>query len=177
MKFFILGCLTTLVLIAIAGYFFLYLGLLNFQADQSPSAFETKYAGAALDASMTRHAPDAKNPIPTTEANLLDGTKLYQAHCAVCHGGPADSRSGVLAVFYPRVPQFTMDAPDMPDNHNFYIIKHGIRWTGMPAWGNQLTDDQIWKLAAFLSQMAKLPPAVDQEWKKSSGAAKTGVSN
>jgi mono/diheme cytochrome c family protein len=50
------------------------------------------------------------------------------------------------------------DAPDMPENENFYvIIKHGIRFTGMPGWGKNFSDDQIWKLTSFLSQIGKLP--------------------
>jgi thiosulfate dehydrogenase len=56
-------------------------------------------------------------------------------------------------------------APDMPDNENFYITKHGVRMTGMPAWGKILNDDQLWQVTTFLSHMDKLPPATDQEWK------------
>ena len=55
--------------------------------------------------------------------------------------------------------------PDMPDNQNFYITKHGVRLTGMPAWGKLYDDDKLWKVTTFLSHMDKLPPAVDQEWK------------
>jgi mono/diheme cytochrome c family protein len=43
---------------------------------------------AFLDASTDRHAPDQKNPIEATQANLLDGIKLYRDHCAMCHGAP-----------------------------------------------------------------------------------------
>jgi hypothetical protein len=46
-----------------------------------------------------------------------------------------------------------------------------------PAGGNIVSDDQIWKLTAFLSQMAKLPRSVDQEWKKGKNAAKSGNSD
>jgi hypothetical protein len=47
----------------------------------------------------------------------------------------------------------------------------------MPGWGNNFSDDQLWKLTAFLSQMGKLPPSVDQEWRKSKSAAKEGNSD
>jgi len=43
------------------------------------------------------------------------------------------------------------DAADMPENENFYIIKHGIRFTGMPGWENNFSYNQIWKLIAFFS--------------------------
>jgi hypothetical protein len=47
----------------------------------------------------------------------------------------------------------------------------------MPSWGNIVSDDEIWKLTAFLSQMGKLPPSVDQEWKKWKKAVKSGNSD
>ena len=173
----LMGCVITLSLIAVGAYAFVDLGLFNFRADQTPSKFEQKYAMQALDASTKRHAPDTKNPIVATDANLLEALKLYKANCAGCHGDPADPKPLFGSSFYPPVPRFMEDAPDMPENENFYIIKHGIRFTGMPGWGNIFSDDQIWTLAAFLSQMGSLPPSVDQEWKKGKNAAKSGNSD
>ena len=56
----------------------------------------------------------------------------------------------------------------MPENQNFYIIRHGIRWSGMPAWKNVLSDNDTWKLTALLSHLNKLPSAVQQEWQNPS---------
>ena len=46
----------------------------------------------------------------------------------------------------------------MPENQNFYIIRHGIRWTGMPAWKQTLNETQTWQVVTFLSNVEKLPP-------------------
>jgi mono/diheme cytochrome c family protein len=46
----------------------------------------------------------------------------------------------------------------MPDNQNFYIIQHGTRWSGMPAWNKTLNDTQIWEIVTFMSNVEKLPP-------------------
>jgi len=70
---------------------------------------------------------------------------------------------------YPRAPQFVEDAPDMPENQNFYIIQHGIRLSGMPAWKQALTEQEIWQVTAFLSHVDKLPPQVSTAWKSSAG--------
>jgi thiosulfate dehydrogenase len=174
MKFFLSGCVITLLLLAVGTYVFLSLGFFSFRADQTPSGFEQKYAVQALDASTKRHAPVIKNPVPATDANLLEAVKLYKTNCANCHGDPGDPKPIVGSSFYPPVPRFMEDAPDMPENENFYIIKHGIRFTGMPGWGNNFSDDQLWKLTAFLSQIRNLPQSVDQEWKKIKSAAKDG---
>jgi mono/diheme cytochrome c family protein len=54
------------------------------------------------------------------------------------------------------------DMADMPENQNFYILEHGIRWTAMPGWKNVLTTQQIWQTVTFLSHMNDLPPAAKQ---------------
>jgi thiosulfate dehydrogenase len=164
-KFF-LGVIVTIVVAAAGIYTYLHLGYMDFSADLQPSAVESDLAMSFVDASVGRRAPDQKNPVEPTEANLLDGVHLYKTRCAMCHGAPGNPEKNFGNPFYPPVPQFMTDHPDMADNENFYIIKHGIRWTGMPAWSNTLTDDQIWKVVAFLSRMEKLPPSVQKEWEQ-----------
>ena len=51
----------------------------------------------------------------------------------------------------------------MADNQNFYIIQHGIRWTGMPAWNKTLNENQAWQMVTFLGHIEKLPPAAPKE--------------
>ena len=74
---------------------------------------------------------------------------------------------------YPRAPLFVKDAPDMPENQNFYIIDHGVRLSGMPAWKKVLNEQQIWQVTTFLSHMDKLPPEVLKQWQAVAGAAET----
>ncbi|MFB3917158.1 MAG: cytochrome c [Terriglobales bacterium] len=163
---FMAGVLLSLAAIAAGLYFYLSRGYANLSAQPQPSALEQKLAISAMDASLERHAPKVKNPIPPTNANLIDGAKLYKNDCALCHGSPLNPVADVGQALYPRAPQFLKDAPDMPENQSFYIIKYGVRWTGMPAWGNILADSEVWKVALFLSRMEKLPSAVEREWKK-----------
>ena len=55
------------------------------------------------------------------------------------------------------------DSADMPDHENFYIIRHGIRWTGMPSWKAKFSDAQVWQLVTFLKHMDKLPASAEKE--------------
>ena len=166
MKNLLRGILITLIALAVGGWVFFKLGYIDFRADISPSWIESKYAVTAVDASTERHAPQVQNPIPPTEENLRAGARLYRDKCADCHGRPDNPESDLGRAFYPRVPQFVKDLPDMPENQNFYIVKHGIRWTGMPAWGYIMTDAEIWRVVTFLSHMQNLPPAVKEELHK-----------
>jgi len=159
MKAFFAGVVVTLLALLAGGYFYLTQGYLNIAADQPTSRFERRLAMGAMDSSTDRHAPDMKNPVAPTEENLVAGAKLYLDHCAGCHGLPSNPESRFSRSFNPPTPGFFKRAPDMPDNQNFYIIKHGVRWTGMPAWSQILTDPQIWQIATFMANTEKLPPA------------------
>jgi len=159
MKNFVLGILFALIALFVGTYGCLRTGYVNFAADQRPSSVESHMAMAALDASTDRRAPQQTNPAPPTEQNLVAGAKLYLDHCAGCHGLPSKPESQFARSFNPPAPGFFKDAPDMPENENFYIIQHGVRWTGMPAWSGTLDDAQIWQTVTFLSNVEKLPPA------------------
>jgi mono/diheme cytochrome c family protein len=167
---FIGGIVFTLLVIAIGGYCYLRLGMVNMVADQAPSRLERRLAGTALDTAVEKRAADLKNPLEANDANLLEGMHLYVQNCAGCHGSPKEPDAVFGGAFNPHVPQFMKRAPDMPDNENFYITKHGVRLTGMPAWGKLFDDDKLWKVTTFLSHMDKLPPAVDQEWRATAAA-------
>jgi mono/diheme cytochrome c family protein len=111
------------------------------------------------------------NPVPPTDDNLIDGMKIYTMNCAACHGA-LDSKPSVLQKsFYPPPPQLIMYPLDDPEWHIYYAVRTGIRYTGMPAWNKALSDEEMWKVTAFLSRIEKLPPAVQDYWKKSIGAA------
>lgn len=162
MKNFAMGVIFTVLATLAGAYFCLKEGYISFAADTHPSALETKLAMAAVDASTDRHSPAAKNRVPPTDENLAAGAKLYLDHCAGCHGVPSNPDSQFAQSFYPSVPEFFQDAPDMPESDNFYIIQHGIRWTGMPAWNRTLSENQTWQIVTFLSQIDKLPPAAQK---------------
>jgi len=160
------GMIVGAIALAAAAYGYARLGFLDLRADQNPSVLEERVAGSAMDESTERHAPPQKNPLPPTEENLLAGARLYRDKCSDCHGSPVNPTSDYGMSFYPRVPQFMKQAPDMPENENFYIIKHGVRWTAMPAWGNIMTDSEIWQVVTLLSRFENLPHGVAEELKK-----------
>ena len=166
MRHFLLGLLVAILGLVGGVYFFLRLGLLDPRASQRPSKFEAALAMKFLDASVGRRAAHHGNPLPLNARNLSAGLTIYEAHCAVCHGDPSHPRSIVGLGLYPPAPQFLENAPDMPENENFYIIQNGVRWTGMPGWNKVLSHDEIWRLTSFLAHIQHLPQVVEQEWKR-----------
>jgi mono/diheme cytochrome c family protein len=96
--------------------------------------------------------------------------KIYTMNCDFCHGGLDNKPSAVGRSFYPPAPQLILHPLDDPEWHIYYAVRTGIRYTGMPAWSKVLSDQDMWKVTAFLSRIEKLPPAVQDYWKKSTGS-------
>lgn len=163
MKNFLLGIIFTFLALIAVGVYLMTQGYINLRADQPPSALESKVAMAAIDAWAARFAPHQANPAAPTDDNLVAGARIFLNHCAGCHGLPASTNSTFAKSFYPPVPEFFKDAPDMTENENFFIIQHGIRFTGMPAWNQTLNENEIWQVVTFLSHIDKLPPAAQRE--------------
>jgi mono/diheme cytochrome c family protein len=169
MRNFLLGIIVTLLALAVGALWYTRTGRVNFQADQTPPQLERWFAGGASDAYVERNAPKTRNPVPATEQNVLAGAQLYMDHCAGCHGTPSSPDTPLMHSFNPPVPRFFKHAPDMPDNQNFLVIQHGIRFTGMPAWDKTLSDQQMWQITTFLSAIPHLPPAAQKVLSPSSG--------
>ena len=171
MRNFILGVVVALLVIVLGGLAVAMLGMFPTNADATPPHFERRIANMAVDASMEKHAARIANPIPATDDNIIAGMKVYTMNCAVCHGGLDNKPSQLQHHFYPPVPQLIMHPMDDEEWHIFYAIRTGIRYSGMPAWENVLSSDDMWKTTAFLSHLDKLSPGVQQYWKTATGAA------
>lgn len=161
---FVLGALFTILVVVGGGLGIALLGYMPVNANSAPPGWEKGIAARAVDAAVERHAPKVTNPFPPNEENISQGLVVYTMNCAVCHGSPAKKDNVLGRSFYPPVPQFLEDAPDLPDNESYWIVKNGIRYTGMPAWDRTLSEDDMWKVILFLDNMNNLPPAVKAKW-------------
>jgi len=172
MRGFINGVVFTIAFLLAAGYAGVQFGVMPAGADAKPPPLEKWAAGRSLHAVMAREDAEYKNPLEPTDANLIAGVHLYAANCAVCHGAADGAQSTLSKGFYIEAPQLATDGvEDDPEKMTFWKLKHGIRFSAMPAFGSALSDDDLWKLTMFLSMMDKLPPAVEAEWKKVPSAA------
>jgi len=168
---FIRGAVVAVFILLAVGAGLALLGFFPTNANSTPPHWEQQIAMAALDASMERRAPRVNNPIPPTDENLIEGLKIYTTNCALCHGG-LDRQPSVLGKsFYPPAPSLILYPLDDQEWHVFYAVRTGVRYTGMPSWEKALSEPDIWKVTAFLTRVEKLPPAVQDFWKQSTGAA------
>jgi mono/diheme cytochrome c family protein len=169
MRNFVLGIVIAVVVLLGAGLAFLLLGFMPTNANTNPSPLERRLSMHAMDASMDRDAPHINNPVPPTDDNLIEGMKIYTMNCALCHGTLDDKPSPLEHSMYPPPPQLILAPLDDPEWHIFYSVRTGVRYTGMPAWNNVLSEQEMWKVTSFLLRIEKLSPGVQDYWKKSFG--------
>jgi mono/diheme cytochrome c family protein len=166
---FMAGVTVTVAIVLLAGYAGIVTGtLVPANADAKPGKFEEWAAKTSLRASVRRAATPAAIPLAASDRNLLAGIKLYGENCAVCHGtaGGVKSETKIAKGLYQKPPQLggKHGVEDDPGGETFWKIKHGIRLTGMPAFGSTLSDAQIWQMSLFLKQMDRLPPVPERAW-------------
>lgn len=169
MKRFTLGLLLGLVVPALAVLAAAWKGWFSVRASAAPPAWESRLAGMARDAAVERQAPRLRNPIAPTDAELLAGLAIFRNDCAGCHG-EVGRPSSWGRQFYPPVPQFGQTPPRKPDWQIFWIVQNGLRYSGMGGWKGQMSDADVWRVAAFLSRLESLPPAVEARWRSPSPA-------
>jgi mono/diheme cytochrome c family protein len=93
-----------------------------------------------------------------SEAQVKAGASEYAEMCAQCHLGPGVERSEISQGLYPRAPELAHEGTRNPAEQ-FWVIKHGIKMSGMAAWGPTHSDKIIWSIAAFLQKLPDLSPA------------------
>jgi mono/diheme cytochrome c family protein len=85
----------------------------------------------------------------------------FADHCASCHGNDGRGRTKLGQGLYPKAPDMTLAATQgLSDGEIFFIIENGVRFTGMPAWGEAGTDDDVetWELVHFIRHLPRLTP-------------------
>ena len=164
-KGFVLGFVSAIAILIAAGYFFVTSGDLPAGQDSKPSKMEKWAAKRSLQATMRREAQGLTSPLQPTDDNFTAGIALYRAHCQVCHGGADGEVSLIARGLTPNPPQLAKDGvEDDPEGVTYWKVAHGIRFTGMPAFGKTLSDREMWEITLLAKHMNSLPSGARSAW-------------
>jgi predicted CXXCH cytochrome family protein len=134
----------------------------GFSATDQPSALERVMARAVRNIGIPSRAKNEKNPLAASPEILAEARERYTDRCANCHGDVGTGQSNIGQNLYPKAPNLRLPATqNLTDGEIHYIIKNGVRLTGMPAWGNPhiaQDDADAWKLVLFVRGIAGLTP-------------------
>ncbi len=132
------------------------LGAVNMSADQSAGLLDD-IGNAAFESSTWWRAPKTKNPVSQTPDVLREGMEHFKSSCVFCHGAPKVARADWGTAMLPEGPELASKGTQAStDGELFYIIKEGVRMTGMPAFGEEHSDEDIWKIVSFIRHLPEL---------------------
>jgi len=157
MKKFLIGVLLGIAVPVIGALSYLRLGMAEVRADIPPGRWENYLMNAGMHASVRREAPNAPNPVPLTDENLIAGGKLYLDACAGCHATPGKPFDGKGPILYPPIPELPVVGTELSEAQIFWVAKHGIRRSGMFANEAWASDEKLWTVATYVKRMNSLP--------------------
>ncbi|CAN5752594.1 hypothetical protein BH10ACI4_BH10ACI4_17180 [soil metagenome] len=137
----------------------------GFGSRPQPSNFEASVAMKTYDSSVPNRYHEMKNPLEAKGVNLVEAGGHYEEHCAVCHADNGGGDAKFHGIMYPRPTDLRSDdTQEMSDGELYWVIKNGVRWSGMPAFGKPGDDDEhAWKIVAYVRHLPKLTPQEQQE--------------
>lgn len=150
--------LTVLSGVAVAGAAgFVWSGVYNVGADDHHSRPVYALMEALRERSIQARASRLQVPALDDPARITQGAGNYDAMCTGCHLAPGAAETELSKGLYPAPPNLTRAAVDASEA--FWVIKHGVKASGMPAWGMSMEDEYIWNMVAFLQEL----PTLDAE--------------
>ncbi|ASL26628.1 c-type cytochrome [Azotobacter chroococcum] len=158
-----MGVFKTLAVIGLVsaaiGAGVLYSGLIEVGADVPHAAPVHALLETARERSIAVRARDIQVPGLADEALVRNGAGNYDAMCVGCHLAPGLAETELSKGLYPAPPNLSKVGSGGEPARAFWVIKHGIKASGMPAWGRSMDDPYIWELVAFVERL----PSLDAE--------------
>jgi mono/diheme cytochrome c family protein len=152
------GLLATLTVLVLSGLALLYSGTFNVAATEPHTPFGAWLLSNVVQYSVKARAGGIAVPAQFTDDDVRQGFLSFDQTCATCHGAPGKERSEIGRGLNPVPPDLGQAAGRWSSAELFWIVKHGLRMTGMPAFGPTLDDRQLWNIVAFAQRLPGMTP-------------------
>jgi len=144
--------------------FLIYLRSTGLSARSRPAAGEGFVARKARSFAIPTSARNSQNPVTPDARVLAEGMHHFADHCAICHANNGSGDTPIGKGLYPPSPDLrSAETQNLGDGEIYWIIHNGVRFTGMPAFGEDkpgVQDEDSWKLVHFIRH---LPAITDEE--------------
>jgi mono/diheme cytochrome c family protein len=148
-----------------AALLFVESGLYDVGAASPHNLFSEWLTHETMIHSVRRHSRGIAVSAGFDAAQVLSGFCAYQVHCSACHGAPAVARQLWATGMEPSPPYLIDVSRRFRPEELFWMVKNGIKMTGMPSWNNEMSDAQIWSVVAWLEVGPKLAPQTYVRWR------------
>lgn len=136
---------------------FVYSGAYNIAADEPHWPLTSKLIETLRERSIGSRAGNVQVPALDAPQRVAEGAQHYAAMCTACHLAPGMEDTEIRQGLSPQPPRLFEQAGENPAQQ-FWVIKHGLKMTGMPSWGATHDDASIWAIVAFLQKLPGLSP-------------------
>jgi len=154
----LIGAILLIALVAVAGAVTWHFGLYNVAADDPHWTVTRNFLASTMDNSVAARDGDIAVPPLKDEKMIAQGAAHYDEMCTGCHLAPGMDENELRAGLNPKPPSFAKRRRAGNPKEQFWIIKHGIKMTAMPAWGASHSDAEIWDIVAFFQTMPNMTP-------------------
>jgi mono/diheme cytochrome c family protein len=133
-----------------------YMGSFDVAADKPHSDAVFWLMNTVRERSIAMRAAGVAVPSDLTDSKrIASGAGQYAEMCSSCHLAPGMKRTEIARGLYPRAPELRRGS-DLTPAEEFWVVKHGLKMTGMPAWGVTHDDEMLWDVVAFLRKLPDL---------------------
>ena len=144
------------LLIAIVAAALVHMGSFDVAADKPHSQPVFWLMDTVRERSVAIRAGDIAVPGDLADAKrIASGAAQYDEMCSLCHLAPGMKRTEISRGLYPRAPELRRKS-ELTPAEQFWVVKHGLKMTGMPAWGVTHNDELLWDVVAFLRKLPEL---------------------
>lgn len=154
MKTVISTLIVTAVLSALMGFIVMFSGWFNVSTTWEDPAVVQWVLATTSKNSVKFRAKDIAIPPLGSEEQIRNGFQSFRAMCAGCHTPPGDDPTPMAQGLNPEAPDLAKVLK--PPAEIFWVLKNGIRMTGMPGWGVSHTDEQLWELVSFVLELPEM---------------------
>jgi mono/diheme cytochrome c family protein len=165
----LVGIAGALFIIALGGFLFIVGGLYNVAATSPDLGLENLVLHSTMRYSVQARAGTASKQ-SWSDVEIGEGFKDYDAMCVVCHAAPSKERSAISKGMRPQPPTLAQASKQWSNGQLFWIIKNGVKMTGMPAFGVTHDDDQIWNIVGFVLRLSNMSTQQYEAMEKTRGA-------
>ncbi len=148
----------TLIAIIAAFLIYIYSGIYNIGATNPHNSITRWIINKTVDNSVKYHAELINTPDINDTSFVNPGFTEYTHSCIGCHGAPGIKKPENSPQMYPPPPALVQAAVDWKPSELYWIIKNGIKMTGMPEFGSAKSNKQIWSIVAFVKKMTTMTP-------------------
>ena len=145
--------------VAVAGLLFAWSGVMNIAASSGHWPITDWFLHWTMRNSVRTHAAFSAPDDPADGRGLVSAAGHFANACAVCHGAPGVKPAPVMQAATPPAPNLAINAREWTDRQLFWILQHGVKYTGMPAWAVQDRQDEVRRMVAFVRRLPGMTPA------------------